>query len=365
MLFYLIIFIISTCLVEFGSNCKKSQRPLIAGIGFLIPALVAAFRSVDVGTDTTTYIELYNSIVYDEEMSVILMILDTDLFFYCSCFIAQYIGGIQIIFFVYSFLTLLFLYKALAKYKRHLPVWLGYILFLFFFYNSSLNIMRQILAISFILWATSFLFDGKKKKFIILSVISIIFHMSAIAAGGLIYIIYTISQTSRRKKPLAFLLFYMGVIFAFLCVNIMVTHMAVLGVGHSYAYTASAGQSQIGATDILISMLLILISYVAMKRKLVSDVSNDFFYLSCIVCLMLFMTGIYNRFLMRMAYYNLTFACLYLPLIVNAPKLRQKRSVYTLGVLLLGFSYWLYLFVISGSNATLPYSTEGGLMFDF
>ena len=195
--------------------------------------------------------------------------------------------------------------------------------------------------------------------------ISVIFHISAIAAAALIYVVYSISQTSRRYRSAMFFMFYLGALFAFLCVNVVVTHMAYLGLGHSYAYTASAGHSQIGATDLLISLLLILFSYVAMKRKLVGDISNEFFYLSSIVCLLLFMTGIYNRFLMRMAYYNLTFACVYLPLILSSPKLRQKRSIYTLGVLMLGFSYWLYLFVISGSNATLPYSTEGGLMFDF
>lgn len=365
MLFYLLLFIISTYFVQVGSSVKRSQQPVLIFPAIAILAIVATFRSTEVGTDTQTYIELYDSIVYDENISVILMILDTDLFFYTTCYLAQYMGGIQVVFFLYSFLTFLFLYNALVKYKRFLSVWIGFILFLFFFYNASLNIMRQILAISFILWSTTFLLEGNKKKFIILSIISIIFHMTAVIAGGIIYILFLLACNQQKKKHSSYFLFYIALIVGFLSVNIVMSYMVAINFGHSYAYTSSAQKSQIGLTDIMISSFLIATSYIAMKKKLVKIINIDFFYLSSIVCLVMFLTGIYNRFLMRMAYYNLVFACLYLPLIIQSEKTNKNRGSFKLAVLFLGFFYWLYLFVLSGSNATIPYSTVDGIVFNF
>ncbi len=365
MLFYLLLFIITTYLVQIGSSSKSSQQPILIFPAITILSIIAALRSIDVGTDTQTYIELYDSIVNDENMSVILMILDTDLFFYATCYLAQHIGGIQVVFFCYSFLTFYFLYKALVKYRKFLPVWLGFILFLFFFYNASLNIMRQILAVSFILWSSTFLFEGKKKTFLILSIISIIFHMTAIIASGIIFVLYKISSTPTQNKKLSYSLFFIALIVAFLSVNLVISYMVAINFGHSYAYTSSAQKSQIGLTDMMISLFLIASSYVGMKRKVIKVVNIDFFYLSSIVCLVMFLTGIYNRFLMRMAYYNLVFACLYLPLIIKSPKIKKFKAPYMLVVLFMGFFYWLYLFVISGSNATIPYSTAEGLTFDF
>lgn len=365
MLFYLLLFIITTYFIHVGSSIKSTQQPVLILPAITILAFVAAFRSTDVGTDTQTYIELYDSIVYDPNLSIILMILDTDLFFYTTCYLAQYVGGIQVVFFFYSLLTFFFLYKTLVKYKRYLSVWIGFILFLFFFYNASLNIMRQILAISFILWSSTFLLDGKKKKFIILCIISVIFHMTAVIAGGIIYVLYLLASNQQNKKHPSYFLFYIALIVGFLSVNIIMSYMVAINFGHSYAYTSSAQKSQIGLTDLMISTFLIASSYLAMKRKLVKVISIDFFYLSSIVCFVMFMTGVYNRFLMRMAYYNLVFACLYLPLIINSEKINKSRGSFKLAVLFLGFFYWLYLFVLSGSNATIPYSTVDGIVFNF
>ncbi len=365
MFFYLFIFIISTYFIQTGSKCKGSQQPIMVSMGVILLAIVATFRSNDVGTDTSTYIELYDSIIYDESINPVLMMSQTDPFFILSCFISEHLGEYQFIFFLYSVLTYSFLYAALNKYKRYLPVWLGFIFFLFLFYNASLNIMRQILALTFVLWSTTFLFEGKKKKFFILALLSICFHLTAILGCIIIYIAYKFINSHSKNKSFIYLMFCIGAIMMFLCVNYIMDILVSIGYGHSYAYTSAEGRSKVGATDILMSFILVFISFYAMKRKLTTVTSPDFFFLVSVACLTLFMTGFYHPDLMRMAYYMLAFSCLYLPMITHSKKFIRNRNIYQLGVLFLGFAYWLYLFVISGSNATIPYSTIDGLKFDF
>lgn len=366
MLFYLLLFIVSAFLVNFGNRCKRNQGFLLVAAGILLPVLVATFRGSLVGKDTLEYTAHLHDFMSVEGFRAVLMVISTEPFFLFTCYLAKFSGwGMPVIFFCYSFLTILFAYKAIANYKRFAPIWLGFILFLFFFFNASLNIMRQILAVAFMLYASTILFEGKRKRFFILTIISFLFHVTAVVAGVIIYIIYRTSKVPKRRRKIAYLKFYLLIIVGFLMVDVVMSLLARLGFGNSHAYTASVGESQISVTDVSYSLLFILISYLAMSRKWISRLNPNFFYLSSVASLALFLTGYYNPWLMRMGFYLLAFIFIYLPLIAMSEKLKQYRGLLKIAFLGLGFMYWLYLIVISGSHETIPYYTSGGIMFNF
>lgn len=365
MFFYLLLFLVSTFLVHFGSRCKKSQRFLLVAIGIMLPVMVATLRGPNVGKDTLEYTSHFDSFMAANGFSAVLTVISTEFFFVISCYIAKFTLGLPVVFFCYSFLTILFAYLAVSKFKKSAPIWLGYLLFLFFFYNSSLNIMRQMLAVPYMLYVTSFLLEGKKKIFFVLTALSIIFHLTSVVAGGLIYVLYRISIIPKRKRQIIYMLFYAALFGGFLLVDILMKYLGSIGFGNSAAYTSDAGESLVGVTDLLYSMVLIFFSYIAMKRGWIERLNPNFFYLAAVTCIVLFMTGIYNPWLMRMAYYMMAFACIYLPIAVMSPRLRRYRSISKLALFFFGFAYWLYLFVISGSNQTIPYYTNDGVYFNF
>lgn len=365
MFFYLCIFFLSTLLVHVGTRSRGAQRNIIILLALLIPALVATYRGFSVGADTQNYYDRYHQFISADGLKAMIAVLDTEFFFIAGCFVAKIIGGYRLVFFSYSFLTLLFSFLALYKYRRYVCVWLGYALFLFFFYQASLNIMRQILAVAYILYCTTFLLDGHKKKFFVLAALSVLFHLTAIIAAGAIYLIYLISSLPDKKRRKAFRLYFLSMFLGFFLVDIVIRYLASVNFGNSYAYTSDEGNSMISATDLMYSLIFIYVSYTSMKRHTVSVISPEFFYLSSVTCLMFFMTGYYNQWLSRMAYYMMAFACLYFAIIVKSPKIRKERKIYKLAFLSLGMAYWFYLFVYSGATITIPYSTMGGLSFNF
>lgn len=365
MWFYLALFISSTFLIYLGSRSGTRCRRVLYLIGIGLPALVAAFRGIDVGTDTLNYVDRYGTLVNATGMRAMLTAMDTELFFIFACFIGKFFGGYEFVFFSYEFLSLLFIILTLDKFRHRVSVWLGYVLFLFFFYNASLNIMRQILALPYIVYASTFLLEGNKKKFLYLIAFSITLHLTAIVASGIVYVMYRFTKVHGLNKSQMYSLYAFGLIIAFFMVDFVMSYMVAINFGASYAYTSTAGNSVIGATDILYSLVLIYVSHRMMNRHLISAISPDFFYLASLSCLMLFLTGYYNQWLARMAYYMLAFACLYLPMLVKSKKVARYRQVYSLGIFMFGFVYWMYLIVISGSNATIPYQTMNGLQFSF
>ncbi|MDE6341354.1 MAG: EpsG family protein [Muribaculaceae bacterium] len=367
MLFYLLLFLVSAFLVNFGNHCKKSQRFLIVAIGIMLPVIVATLRGENVGKDTLEYTSMFNSFMSLEGFQGILTVINTELFFVITCIIAKYTFGIPVVFFCYSFLTILFAYLAVVKYRREAPVWLGFLLFLFFFYSSSLNIMRQMLAGAYMLYASTFLLEGKKKKFILMAGLSVLFHLTALVAAAIIYVIFRLANVERRKRKVAYMMFYLALIAGFLMVDVMMRYLGSAGFDKGAAYTSDStiGGSQISVTDVLYSICLIAVSYEAMKKMWVRKINPNFFFLASVTCIVLFCTGYYNQWLSRMAYYMLAFACLYLPLIAMSPKLKRYRSISKLAIFCFGFAYWFYLFVIAGSNLTIPYYTNSGIYFDF
>ena len=59
---YLIVFLISTFLISLGLKTKRSfLRRILVFSGILLPCLLAGFRNISVGTDTSanTYISKY------------------------------------------------------------------------------------------------------------------------------------------------------------------------------------------------------------------------------------------------------------------------------------------------------------------
>lgn len=362
MIFYLFLFLISSGFIGLGEH-NKSHRKVLYGIGILLPSLIAAFRGSNVGYDTLTYIERYETFISTDGLYAVISVLDTELFFLFSCFLAKYIGGYPLVFFLYSFFTQYFLLLALNRYKNRLNIWLGYLIFLFFFYNASLNIMRQILAIAYILYATTFLLDGNRKRYFIMTVISTTLHITAIIAGMIIFLIYKVSNIKKKYSSLGTFFYVIGLFISFMMVNVVITFMASIGYGNSFAYVSGMAKSVISYTDVLYSIIFIVIAFNAYNNKIISKKYSKFFYLSSLACLFLFLTGIYNGFLTRMALYILVFLSLLLPLIANSKKLYRYRKVYTLGYILFAFAYWVYSIVICGSNITIPYTTCNGISF--
>lgn len=365
MLFYLTLLLTSTWFIYFGNRCKGPVRSLMILTGIMLPTLVATFRGFDVGTDTQQYYDSYQTFVEADGLSSIFLVVDMELFYIFCCYIAKLIGSYEFIFFAYQFLTLLFLVLALNKYKGKICVWLGYILFLFLFFQASLNIMRQILAISYLLYATTFLFEGRKKIFFVLVGISALFHLTAVAAGGMIFFVYKIANVSKRNRTVVYLMFFILAIIVLLLMNVIMTHMATMGVRHSEAYTSDTGEARISSTDLLFSFILIFVSVLLLKKRVNLIFNTQFFFLISITCLFCFLTGLYNQWLSRMAYYLTAFICFYFPAIVRSQNLKRYRSVNRSIFFFIGLSYWFYLYVIAGNSSTMPYVTMSGISFDF
>lgn len=153
----------------------KLKKNLIFKSLIFILILLVGLRSVEIGSDSITYEKVFNEVSF-ENINKIYMEKGYLLF---NIIAKNIVHKTWLFFLMVAIITYYGIYKFILKNS------LDSLYSLFFFISlkelgSTMNIMRQMLALSIILMSFEFLKNKKIGKFLLLSCIAITFHYSAI-----------------------------------------------------------------------------------------------------------------------------------------------------------------------------------------
>lgn len=166
LIIYSLAFIISLflCYIYEKRIDKSSKKTRILWMLIIImPTVLVSGLRYGIGIDFWGYDEQFNEVIagsnvnyryYLKEPLNLLLIYIGNIFFKCS----------QGYFFIYSFLTMFFVYKAIENYKDKMSMTLSLFIFYMVYYLVSFNIIRQMLAIVIILYALKYIRRKKFKK---------------------------------------------------------------------------------------------------------------------------------------------------------------------------------------------------------
>lgn len=217
-MFYYCIFFLSSFFISISSLFSKKNDKLLkiifAILGILVLAIVSGARDYSIGTDTLNYNLAYNYAY-----------TSANLIQYCNNLKAM--NGIEYGFSVFSYLIArsgmsphgfyficqlliaLNIYLALNKLSPELNVTLGWMTYCFMFYTSSFNILRQTIALSFILLGIAFLYENEVIKSIIMIIIACFFHTSAIIGVFILVTGYSVIKIKNKKTSTVVILLIM------------------------------------------------------------------------------------------------------------------------------------------------------------
>ncbi|RGS30188.1 EpsG family protein [Bacteroides cellulosilyticus] len=355
---YLIVFLFSSFLFYIAAKREKKWN-VTAFFAILIPSLLAGLRDLSIGTDTVFYYDIYDAASSAESYSSFLLTINTEYFYYVMSHVAKYVGGFEILLFLYQGLTIIFIYDVVYKYRRSLNVFLAFALYFFLFFNLSLNIMRQCLAMGYLLNISVLLLERKSRRFIFFAILGLIFHTSEIIVAMFIYTIYWLSTTTKVKRQLFIPLYFLCVAILFKYFMDIVSLMEYSSIGRLSDYSSAYQADNLGTynnTDIALAFLSIIIWWMAFHYKLI----NNVFYLPMILIIAIQLAfmflGVYNKWLSRMAMYFTFYSLIFLPYVGHSFKLnKNSRIAFGVVVFSVGLVYWLWINVYRGSNDTIPY----------
>ncbi len=202
--FYLLIFFTCTVCFFISERLNKNQQKyskIFAAFAIILISLIAGLRGEDVGVDVKVYITNYCKIA--ENLTGLKSILNNNilnigneyafgiLLYLCT----RFKHSVQIILFLIQFLTVLPIYKACTTIKHkynNFSITFSMMVYMFLYFNNTLNNMRQSIAIGFLILGTVLgISNENKNRFIkyIPFIIAILFHKSAIIGILLLFII--------------------------------------------------------------------------------------------------------------------------------------------------------------------------------
>lgn len=358
---YIICFFVSSTLLHSASKCyEKISGKIIWLLAAFLPILMATFRSAKVGIDVMVYVQPYATwaINANSFMSYITYITanGVELGYAILNYIgANYFGGLAGVFFLSALLTIIPVYLRLMDFRDEIPVWESSLIFLLLFYNLSLNLARQAIALSFLFFAFRYIENNKYVKFILFMIVSFTFHSSALL--GIIYLaLVKISKGKDWKiKQSLTIAALLGLIISYRWIFTAVIQTLFSSNADKYIRAFLPDESGYLSLWVLLINAFAIMCVIFNKPYLLSVSRYRVYLLMMVFNFVLYLLNQYNGNCFRYALYFM----IMIPQIVPLIRYRfSKNSRFCVDLILVGvfLLYWINFNLLSDSYGTIPYS---------
>lgn len=377
MVVYLIGFAASLILIAMTEKKRTRIFVIASAIALLIPCLIAGLRAQTIGTDVMVYVkpltqaaimaddlnDYFNSYWYASWRNLYAM--DYDIGFSLLVYVvAQLTDSLGAVLFAIQACMILPIYLALTRTRKQFPVWLGMLVYYFLSYNCTLNMMRQWVAMGFLLLAFQILTEKKLCLTLLLTAVACMFHSTALIALPL-YLIYWALNFLHGKRlvhnnfqigaPMVVVMCLNVIaVAALFCLPLIVKVLSAVGLEHFNSYLVG-NELRLMTNQIVLRIPFFLLLLLNWK-----DLTNQSKLAPFFLCMLLFDTVAaqllsVDDMAFRIASYFSLYSILWLPRVCacNQQPLAQRFS--TVFLVVYCVFYWYYNYVYSMRHGTYPY----------
>lgn len=374
---YILCFILTPLLIYFAEKQLKKEKKIsgyiLLFLAILIPSLVAGLRSLNVGRDIGTYVTpaIKNALSMnfaDYMKSYLNFGGDLESGYRILIYICSHISSSpNFSLFVIQFLTMLFVVLFAYKNREKMNMTFVMIVYMLTCYCTSLNYMRQNLAIAIILLSVCFFEKKKYIKTLLLFLLAFSFHKISIVALLIYFFIWlTNLKIPQKRKTLIYYLVFISMILATIFYSKIVyffTNVISILPEKYYKYTTfyfGTDESR-SLSEYLYKIFWIVAAFI--YKKFVNKEENPIN-----IDLTLFL--LFTDFLTLVIAYQITNASrvglyfYYLGLFYIIPnfnkifKNNKTRKLISLACIAIMFMYWIWVFVIYKWCETFPYTSD-------
>ena len=343
---------------------NKTAKYVLVFLPLVWLAVLAGMRDYGVGTDTMMYSKAYfDDARYADGIGDLLnnnnVTISNKGYLFLNYLGAMMMSHIFIEWFLTELLILVFTYLAVLKLSRQYTINLAVfsMLYLFAFYNPSLNLMRQTCAISICLLAFAYLLEKRTIVAVALILLSVTFHTSA-AIFLLAFAYYYLRDTKHKTLILSILVVGMavGILLYYQLLNLLGqfglfsrVYMERYGLNSQYA------GERVPYAFVVVSITIYIGIYLSHRKKILKDSEHFFILLIHTTFSILMMLNVLVNTLIRISYY---FYALDIALMAVLLTSRKMYFGYKIVLPTVIFLMWLYNFMYLNGNATYPYKSQ-------
>ncbi len=324
----------------------------------LIPSFVAGCRSLTVGTDVKYYLVECFDLASNYSISELFFYSRWDFVFTLLVSIGFYFfNDINVSLGLIEFWIILFVFLALLKLRNKVQMWMGMFVYLFLFFNPSLNLMRQSMAVSVCLYVFSHFISKDLFKTLVFMIVSYFCHSTSIFFL-LALLMFRYFFYNRKNNTLIITLYCISLPLLLIFYNQLLGLLISMGLmsNHFEAYQNSH-ESYFSLTNALYPVVIFFIVYfIGKNKKTLDDTIWKFTLIILYSVFILNCLSVVSLWAFRISMYFTVLLVFCLPVIQQMMSLRF-RNIYLLVLISFLFVYWFYDVVINGSNETYPYKS--------
>ena len=369
MLFYLIIYFISSIFCAIGSNCfkinKKNIGIFFSIIAILIPCIISGFRIKTIGTDTSKYVAstfdaALHGTGYKEAFKYMDNVANVEyLYKLINYIISRITNNVNWIYFSISLITTTFVYLACYNNRTQSGNYsISYFAFLVLFFNRSFNLSRQSLSIAIILYASKYIFEKDLRKYVFFCIIASGFHSTSIFFTLLYFIVNYIIKGKAKTIKKVFLVLT-TLLFVLQYQNILLFIINEMGILDRRYLFYVIDYTNKGTNILLIELLFIgfLIITTFIFRKNIQNEKIKIYSLFIVLSFIIYLIGIYASYAFRLSYYLYAFCIFVIQYLTEIYKQKNDRIIVTIiACTILCFYSYLYYDVYK-FDQTVPYKS--------
>lgn len=379
MIIYLCGFAISCIFIFFAEKTSKKTRFIFFSvIAISIPCLIAGLRADTIGTDVRVYVRPLFLLAQDAKNFVNYLqsrwfgtwkytyVYEIEIGFSILVYMTEKLtGSFVVLLILIQALIIVPVYKGLLYFRDKQPVWLGMAVFYLMFYNVSLNMMRQWIAMAILFYGIKYLIEKKFFLYFVLIGVSMLFHVTALFGVIIAWIYYYLYQNNGVNVKIRFgRIEVSGRSIRVLVLTLMMA-MALLGLeliqailrnyGFSKYVTYINGSIEVLPNQIILRLPFIILFAINWKKIFCKNEELLFLITMLIFDLILSQLGSISNSSWRIAAYFSEYNLLSYPLLCGFEK--HKRGRNKAKALLISYLvlYWIYFFALKGAHQTVPY----------
>lgn len=362
----LITVIILSRIIE--KKADKKTGKVVAFILLLILSLAAGARSLNVGWDASKYVKstFFRLDYFDGDYLKFMASTTVEFGFSLYSYLIYHIfPNVHALLFGYSFLTSLCVFIFAFKEREKLKLSSVIIIYYLTLYLISYNIIRQSISVALVLLSIPYLKEKKYFKCLILTVLSILFHKSAILALA-IYFIYSYlkgKKTVNAKMTSIILITVVLIITTFIYPQIakILYRIGIIPLKY-YNYIIGNNRLDYNFSNIIINLYWVLIGLLSIKSKNNQDDKNGiaFCLLLLNISLVINIISIRTHEIYRIGYYFYYIGLLYFypvfPKIFNNNKF--NKNIINLATTAILVFWFLWITILGNGHNIYPYQSD-------
>lgn len=337
---------------KFKIHCSRFMLMFLL---VLIPSLIVGLR-YNVGTDYHTYCQMYDNIkginIIDFFFKYI-EIFDVEPTFYLLCrFVFLTFNNVKMLFFICYFITFSIVIVSITRLIEKEDYIFSVFIYFLMYFAPSLNIVRQSMAISFVLLAYSFYLNRDYKKYIFLIIVAFLIHKTAII---FLLFFFMIDTKSKKFNELRKIIFYILIVGSPIFIKFILsigTHIPILN-DYMNKYEVAFDGGGIGFLLFILPVLVPVIYFG--KDKYLKESKNLCLFNMYLLQIPLMYLGYFMPWAVRMADYPRIFEIILVPALIKSIENDNTKKVLTFYFIGFYLFYFYYFYIYLGNNQILPY----------